>query len=156
MFPGKVTLLTCPTKISYFFQWDMAVYNTLYRIPWKILQILHPSRKRPVRRHSGWRIGLGNPSAGDWNPSAGPVFLRFLGIWFSWRIFSGWNISRCISFSRNADGQGVCGMADFKKLLFFQWKRLVLFFKGLVLFRKEQDVWKVSNVWGDTLLMCGL
>ena len=79
MFPGKVTLLTCPTKISYFFQWGMAVHNTLYRIPWKILQILHSSRKRPVRRHSGWRIGLGNSSAGDWNPSGGLVVLPILG-----------------------------------------------------------------------------
>ena len=27
-------------------------------------------------------IGLGNSSAGDWNPSAGLVFFRFLGIGF--------------------------------------------------------------------------
>ena len=76
------------------------------------LQIFQPFRKCPAHRYSGWRIGLGNSSAGDWNPSAGLVFFRFLGNWFSWRIFSGWNISQCISFSRNADGQGVCGMAE--------------------------------------------
>ena len=31
---------------------------------------------------------------------------------FFWRIFSGWNISWGISFSRNADRQGVCGVAE--------------------------------------------
>ena len=30
------------------------------------------------------------------------------------------------------------------------------FFKDLVLFGKEQDLLRVSNVWGDMLLMCGL
>ena len=141
--------------LSYFFQWDMVVHNTLYRVPWKILQIFQPARKCPARRLFGWRIGFGNPSAR-------PVSFQFLGNWFFWRIFSGWNISQCISFSRNADRQGVCGVAErsegkkgvsacryrygknnrsnFKKLLFFQWKRPVLFFKDLVLFRKEQDV----------------
>ena len=38
--------------------------------------------------------------------------LPIFGESFFWRIFSGWNISQCISFSRNADGQGVCGMAE--------------------------------------------
>ena len=47
-----------------------------------------------------------------WNVSAELIFLRFLGNRFSWRIFSGWNISQCISFSRNADRQGVCGVAE--------------------------------------------
>ena len=88
------------------------IYFPLYDSPWKILQKLQPARKCPAHRYSGWRIGLGNSSAGDWNPSAGLVFFRFLGNWFSWRIFFGWNISQCISFSRNADGQGVCGMAE--------------------------------------------
>ena len=88
------------------------IYFSLYDSPWKILQKLQPARKRPTRGHSGWRIGLRNPSAGGWNVSAELIFLRFLGNRFSWRIFSGWNISQCISFSRNADGQGVCGMAE--------------------------------------------
>ena len=76
------------------------------------LQIFQPLRKHPTRGHSGWRIGLRNPSDGGWNVSAELIFLRFLGNRFSWRIFSGWNISQYISFSRNADRQGVCGVAE--------------------------------------------
>ena len=44
--------------------------------------------------------------------------------------------------------------SNFKKLLFFQWKRPVLFFKDLVLFGKEQDLLRVSNVYAGRLVTC--
>ena len=73
------------------------------------------------------------------------------------RLRNSWKIWRKNKAFRHVDTvMEKNNRSNFKKLLFFQWKRLVLFFKDLVLFGKEQDVWKVSNVWGDTLLMRGL
>ena len=69
---------------------------------------------------------------------------------------SGWKIWRKNKAFRHVDTvMEKNNRSNFKKLLFFQWKRLVLFFKDLVLFRKEQDVWKVSNLHVGRLVTCG-
>ena len=69
---------------------------------------------------------------------------------------SGWKIWRKNKAFRHVDTvMGKNNRSNFKKLLFFQWKRLVLFFKDLVLFRKEQDVWEVSNLHAGRLVTCG-
>ena len=68
----------------------------------------------------------------------------------------GWKIWRKNKAFRHVDTvMEKNNRSNFKKLLFFQWKRLVLFFKDLVLFRKEQDVWKVSNLHVGRLVTCG-
>ena len=72
------------------------------------LQIFQPLRKHPARRHSGWRIEV--MESFSQVEMFQPVL--FSEEWLFWRIFSGWNISWGISFSRNADGQGVCGGAE--------------------------------------------
>ena len=64
---------------------------------------------------------------------------------------SGWKIWRKNKAVRHVDAvMEKNNRPNFKKPLFFPWKRLVLFLKGLVLFGKGQDVWKVGNVWGAT------
>ena len=72
------------------------------------------------------------------------------------RLRNGWKIwSKNKAFWHVDTVMGKNNRSNFKKLLFFQWKRLVLFFKDLVLFRKEQDVWKVSNLHVGRLVTCG-
>ena len=72
------------------------------------------------------------------------------------RLRAGWKIWRKNKAFRHVDAvMGKNNRSNFKKLLFFQWKRLVLFFKDLVLFRKEQDVWEVSNLHAGRLVTCG-
>ena len=69
---------------------------------------------------------------------------------------SGWKIWRKNKAFRHVDTvMEKNNRSNFKKLLFFQWKRLVLFFKDLVLFRKEQDIWEVSNLHAGKLVTCG-
>ena len=71
------------------------------------------------------------------------------------RLRAGWKIWRKNKAFRHVDTvMEKNNRSNFKKLLFFQWKRLVLFFKDLVLFRKEQDVWEVSNVHAGRLVTC--
>ena len=73
------------------------------------------------------------------------------------RLRNGWKIwSKNKAFRHVDTVMGKNNRSNFKKLLFFQWKRLVLFFKDLVLFRKEQDVWEVSNVHAGKLVTCGV
>ena len=72
------------------------------------LQIFQPLRKHPARRRFGWRIEV--MESFSQVEMFQPVL--FSEEWLFWRIFSGWNISWGISFSRNADGQGVCGGAE--------------------------------------------
>ena len=71
------------------------------------------------------------------------------------RLRNGWKIWRKNKAFRHVDTvMGKNNRSNFKKLLFFQWKRPVLFFKDLVLFWKEQDVWEVSNVHAGRLVTC--
>ena len=72
------------------------------------------------------------------------------------RLRNGWKIwSKNKAFRHVDTVMGKNNRSNFKKLLFFQWKRLFLFFKDLVLFRKEQDVWEVSNLHAGRLVTCG-
>ena len=72
------------------------------------------------------------------------------------RLRNGWKIwSKNKAFRHVDTVMEKNNRSNFKKLLFFQWKRLFLFFKDLVLFRKEQDVWEVSNLHAGRLVTCG-
>ena len=71
------------------------------------------------------------------------------------RLRAGWKIWRKNKAFRHVDAvMGKNNRSNFKKLLFFQWKRPVLFFKDLVLFGKEQDLLRVSNVYAGRLVTC--
>ena len=71
------------------------------------------------------------------------------------RLRNGWKIwSKNKAFRHVDTVMGKNNRSNFKKLLFFQWKRPVLFFKDLVLFGKEQDLLRVSNVYAGRLVTC--
>ena len=66
------------------------------------------------------------------------------------RLWSGWKIWRKNKAFRHVDAvMGKNNRSNFKKLLFFSEKNKTFSLK-------EQDVWKVSNVYAGRLITCGM